>query len=330
MRPGALPDLLGITYPIVQGGMSWVSRHALAAAVSEAGALGVIGSGGMEPDELREEIRALRRLTGRAFAVNVPLIDVRVSGTDDVAARLVDVVVEERVPIVVTGAGSPARFTPRLQQAGARVLHVVPSVRLARKAEGAGVDALVAEGFEAGGHVQGDGLSTFALVPQVVDAVSIPVVAAGGIADGRGVVAALALGAAGVQLGTRFIATHECNAHVHAKNALVEASDEGTLVYCRESHTSRALATRAVRAMVEMEARGVPIEEILEYRGRSRARRACLGGDLEEGILPAGASVGLVRELCSVDELVRALVDRWRAVVAELHERLPARRRGAA
>ncbi len=300
--------LVGIDYPIVQAGMAWVSRHELAAAVSNAGALGVIGSGGLDPSELRAEIRGLRRRCARPFAVNVPLINVRPDGDDSIVAQLFDVVLAERVPVVITSAGSPRAWTPRLQTAGAVVIHVVPSPALALKAEACGVDALVAEGFDSGGHVQSDGLSTLALVPQVVDAVSVPVIAAGGIADARGFAAALALGADGAQLGTRFLATRECNAHAAYKRALVDAGAEGTAVYCRAWHASRALATPLVQRVVAMEREGRSIDEIRAVRGRDRARRGCIEGDLDEGILPAGAAVGLVREILPAAELVEELV----------------------
>jgi enoyl-[acyl-carrier protein] reductase II len=221
---------------------------------------------------------------------------------------MIEVVQDERPPIVVTGAGSPARFTPRLKAAGATVIHVVPSVELARKAADAGVDVVVAESCESGGHIRPDGLPTFSLVPQVVDAVRIPVVAAGGICDARGVAAAFALGAAGVQLGTLFIATTECNAHALFKAALLAADPEGTAVYCRGYHASRALATPAVERLVEMEADGASTAELAAFRGRGRAREGCIDGDLEGGILPAGAAVGLVREIRPAAEVVRALV----------------------
>ncbi len=303
-----LTQLLGIDFPILQAGMTWVSRHGLAAAVSRAGALGVIGSGGMNPDELRAEIRALRALTTRPFAVNVPLINVRPDGDDSIVGELIEVVLGERVPVVITSAGTPKTYTPRLRAAGAVVMHVVPSVALALKVEAAGVDAIIAEGCEAGGHIQSDGLSTFVLVPQVVDAVKVPVVAAGGIADARGFAAMLALGASGVQIGTRFIATIECNAHAAYKDALVDAGSEGTAVYSRAWHASRALSTAIVQAVVKMEKEGRGIDEIRALRGRDRARRGCIEGDLDQGILPAGAAVGMVRAILPAAAIVEELV----------------------
>ena len=324
-----LTRLLGIELPIIQAGMTWVSRHALAAAVSRTGALGVIGSGGMDPDELRGEIRALRRLCQRPFAVNVPLLNVRPDGDDGIVERLVQVVIEERVPIVITSAGTPRTYTSRLQEAGALVIHVVPTVALACKARDAGVDALVAEGYESGGHVRCDGLSTLVLVPQVVDAVSLPVVAAGGIADARGVAAALALGADGVQVGTRFLATTECNAHNAYKQALVSADSEGTAVYSRAWHASRALATPLVKRLLDMEKAGQSSEEIRALRGRDRARRGCIEGDLEQGILPAGAGVGLVRDVRPAAEIVEELARGCERVLSELRWPWPPSRKAA-
>lgn len=321
MAPSNLTSLLRIQHPLIQGGMSWVSDHRLAAAVAEAGALGVIGAGGMDPETLRAEVRALQARTPASFAVNIPLVDVRPQGDDAVVRAQIDVVLEERVPIVITGAGSPARFTAELRDAGARVIHVVPSVRLARKSVDAGVEALVAEGIEAGGHVRADGLSTMSLVPQVVDAVEVPVIAAGGIADARGIVAALALGAQGVQLGTRFLASAECAAHPAYKRAVTEAGDEGTLVYCREYHPGRALDTPAVRELVARERAGAELEDLLAFRGRGRARAGCIDGEIEAGILPAGATVGLVRDVKSareiVEELVRGARERLHALGAD-------------
>lgn len=287
--------------------MSWVSRHRLASAVSECGGLGVLGAATMEPEELRAEIAALRARTAAPFAVNLPLVCLRPDGTS-VVEELAAVVVEERVPIVITGAGSPARLTARLHAAGALVLHVVPSPELARKAEDAGVDAVVAESCEAGGHVRVGGLATFSLLPQVVDAVRCPVVAAGGIADARGALAAFALGAAGVQMGTRFVATAECEAHEAFKRALVAAGSEDAVLYSRAHHASRGLATPIVRRLVELEGAGASVAELATLRGRHRARLGCVEGDVEEGILPAGSAVGLVREAMPVQQVVDDLV----------------------
>ena len=313
-----LNEFFGVRHPIVQGGMTWVSRHELPAAVSEAGGLGVLGSGGMDPDDLARELARLREATEAPYGVNLPLVPVRPDGDEGVVPKLADVIVRDPVPIVFTGGGSPKRYTETFKQAGKRVVHVVPSVPLARKAVAAGVDAVVAESVEGGGHVMVDGLSTFSLLPQVVDALDVPVIAAGGIVDGRGVAAAMALGAAGVQIGTRFIATTECNAHPAYKRALVQAESDGAPLYSRGHHASRGLASPAVQHMIEMERGGASIEEVLAYRGRSRAYQGCIQGDLEEGILPAGAGVGMVQEIRSVAEVMEGLVNEYRRVLREL------------
>ena len=316
-----LTRLLDIRHPIVQGGMAWVSRHQLAAAVSEAGGLGVLGAATMEPAELRAEIEAVRGLTNKPFAVNVPLVIVRPDGCD-IVEDLIAVILEEKVPVVITGAGSPDRFTTRLQSAGSSVFHVVPSARLAKKSEAAGCNAVIAESQESGGHIRGSGLSTFSLIPQVVDSVAIPVIAAGGIIDGRGIAAALALGADGAQMGTRFLATTECNAHANYKNAVLTASDEGTLVYGRHRATSRALDTDIVRRLVEMEADSATPEALDQLRGRDRARQGCIEGDLQQGICPSGSAVGSVNQILPVAELIDELVRECHAAGGTL-KRLP-------
>lgn len=322
-----LTELLDVRFPVLQGGMTWVGRHALAAAISRAGALGVIGAGGLDPEELRDEIRALRELTDASFGVNLPLVPVRPDRDASVTDLLAKVLLEEQVQVVATGGGSPRRFTPMLKEAGATVMHVSPSVGLAVKCEAAGVDIVIAESAEAGGHIRADGLSTFALVPQVVDAVDVPVVAAGGISDARGAAAAMALGAKGVQLGTRFVATTECNAHAAYKDAIVSADSEGSAVYCRGHHASRAVATPVVRKLVEMEGQGASVEELAAYRGRTRARAGCLDGDIEEGLLPAGAAVGLVRSVPSAEQVVEEIVNGYEDVLAALAGVMGASRR---
>ena len=329
MESAHLTSLLKITHPLLQGGMSWVSRFELAAAVSEAGGLGVIGSGGMEPEELRREIRSLRAQTTQTFGVNVPLLNVRPDGNADIVDQLIEVVCEESVPVVVTGAGTPRRFTDRLHGANALVLHVVPSVELAQKCEQAGVDVIIAESQEAGGHVSVKGLSSFSLIPQVVDAVDVPVVAAGGIADARGFAAALALGAAGVQVGTRFIATHECNAHPAFKQALLSASSESTAIYCRQAHASRALVTPAVKKLLEMESEGRAVDELIQFRGRGRAFEGCIEGNLDDGLLPSGSGAGLVQNTQTVAEVVAELTQGATRILGDLGKAISPPARGS-
>jgi enoyl-[acyl-carrier protein] reductase II len=298
---------LGIDVPVLQGGMAWVSGPELAAAVSAAGGLGIIGAATMECDELRDAIRRVRARTDRPFGVNIPLILVRPDGEDRIG-QLIEIVLAERVPVVITGAGSATRLTSLLRGAGRVVGHVVPSPDLAVKAYRAGVDFVIAESVEAGGHVREGGLATMSLVPQVVDAVPIPVVAAGGIADGRGMAAALTLGASAVQLGTRFIATKECSAHPAYKGSVIRACAEQTGLYGPRGQVSRGLLTPPVERMIEMAAAGADDELIREERGQDRARRGCVDGEVEAGILPSGSAVGLVQGLPSVAALLDELV----------------------
>lgn len=298
---------LGIDVPIIQGGMAWVSGPNLAAAVSDAGGLGVLGAGTMDATELRAAVRSVQARTDRPFAVNLPLLRLRPDGADLIGA-MVEVILAERVPVVITGAGSPARLTPVLRGAGRLVGHVVPSPGLAVKAYRAGVDFVIAESVEAGGHVREGGLATMSLVPQVVDAVPIPVVAAGGIADGRGIAATLSLGASAVQLGTRFVATKECNAHPAYKGSVIRACAEETALYGPRGSVSRGLLTPPVKEMVEMSAAGASDEAISEARGVDRARLGCVEGKVEAGILPSGSAVGLVRGLPTVADLMDELM----------------------
>lgn len=286
--------------------MLWIATAELAGAVSNAGALGILSpcagmeEGGDPLANLHLQIERMRKLTDRPFGVNIPL-DLPSSGL------LLDLLLRERVPIVVTAAGSPGIYTELLRSAGIRVVHVVSSVSQARLAESFHVDAVIAEGSEAGGRIGRLELPLFSLLPQIVDAVSIPVVAAGGIADKRGVAAALALGADGVQLGTRFIATEECIAHRNYKQAIVEASDGDTLVTRRATKPTRSLKTKFSLQLASMEKAGASAEDVLAYAGRGRARKAQLEGDLAEGDAYAGASVGLIRDILPAAKVLQSL-----------------------
>lgn len=317
MKKTRICDLLGIEYPIIQGGMTWIANAELAAAVSAAGGLGIISpNAGMalEGDVLqclREQIATARGLTDKPFGVNlsVQLPEVR---------ELIDIIIEEGIKVVTTSAGNPATYTPLLKEYGIKVLHVVASVRHAKGAERAGVDAVIAEGYEAGGHNGFDELSTMVLVPQVVDAVGVPVVAAGGIADARGLVAALALGADGVQMGTSFVATTECIAHPAFKKAIVDAADTGTVITGRTLGPSRILKGEFASKVLEMEAKGATAEELLAFIGIARSRTGELDGDLAEGEAYCGAVAGMVTGIVSAGEVVRRLVEGYDAVVARL------------
>ncbi len=292
--------LLGIQYPLIQGGMAWVADCHLAAAVSNAGGLGLIAGGSMPGELLREQIRRTREMTDRPFGVNIMLMS-------PFAEELAQVVLEEHVPVVTTGAGSPGKFIDKWKEAGIRVVPVVASVAYAKRMESLGADAVVAEGTEAGGHI-GE-TTTMVLVPQITDAVSIPVIAAGGIADGRGVAAAFMLGAEGVQLGTRFLACTECAIHENYKQLVVKARDIDTRVTGRSGgHPVRALKTRLTRSLIEMEGRGATFEEI-EAATVGSLRKAVQEGNLDEGTFMAGQSAGLVDCVMSAEEIIRTLFE---------------------
>jgi enoyl-[acyl-carrier protein] reductase II len=295
----SLCDLLGIDHPIVQGGMAWVSPPELVVAVSEAGALGILGAGNAPPDLVEAQVREIKAKTNRPFGVNVPLISPFIR-------EIVDICVRERVPVVTTGAGSPSAFIPELKEAGVFVMPVVASVALAKRLERAGADALIAEGSESGGHI-GD-VGTLPLVPQVVDAVTVPVVAAGGIADGRGLVAALALGAVGVQMGTRFISTTECPVHENYKRMIVRAGDRATMTTGRSlGHPVRALRNPMARKFEEMEVQGLSEDQLFEF-GTGKLRLAAVEGDMTGGSFMAGQSCGLVKDTVPVAELIQSII----------------------
>ena len=299
-----ITELLGIQYPIIQGGMAWVAEHHLAAAVSEAGGLGLIGAANAPAEWVREQIRAAKNLTEQPFGVNIMLMS---PYADEVA----QVVVEEGVKVVTTGAGSPEKYMERWKQSGIRVIPVVASVALAKRMERCGADAVVAEGCESGGHV-GES-TTMALVPQVVDAVKIPVIAAGGIADGRGIAAAFMLGAKAVQMGTRFIATREAQVHESYKNQVLRAKDIDTRVTGRSTgHPVRALRNEMTKRYLELEQEGAPFEE-LEQLTLGGLRRAVVEGDVRMGSMMAGQCAGLVREILPCSELVPQLMQEAKA-----------------
>ena len=305
-------DLFGIDYPLVQGGMIWNSGADLAAAVSEAGALGLVGAGSMTPDLLEAQIRKAKRLTEKPFGVNLPVFYKH-------ADENLEVMLREKVGIVFTSGGSPKRFTARLKDRGVKVAHVVARPDLARKCEEAGVDAVVCEGFEAGGHNGRDELTTMALVPQCVDAVRIPVLAAGGIGDGRAMAAALALGAKGVQVGTRFAATFEASGHPAFKQAVLDAGCADTVLCMRRLMPVRLIRNAFAERMLEAEARGATREELSEMLGRGRAKAGMLDGDAAEGELEIGQVSGLIRELKPAGEVVREMVAECERVLRGLY-----------
>lgn len=318
-------ELFGIKYPIVMGGMVWVGTPELAAAVSNAGALGMIASGHLTPDELRTAIRRLRKTTDRPFGVNIPLGNPWAADwTDAGRDTWFRVVIEEKVPAVFTSAGDPRVLTEQLKSAGIRVVHVVSTVKQALRAQDAGVDAVVTEGFEAGGHNSPDELSTMVLVPRVVDAVDIPVIAAGGIADARGFVAALALGAEGIQMGTRFAATVESTVHPRFKQAILEAKDTDTVIVGRRLAPMRVIKSELVNAVLDLESSGAPKEDLMVLLGRGRTRMASLEGNLDEGIVMSGQIAGMISRLASVQDVVSSIVDSSTAVSGRIESQLTA------
>jgi Dioxygenases related to 2-nitropropane dioxygenase len=309
-----ITELFRIEIPIVQAGMVWVFGWKLASAVANAGALGLIGAGSMKPDLLREHIRKTKGATTKSFGVNIPLI----RGDH---SELIDVVIEEEITIVFTSSGNPAGIIPKLKSNGITVAHVVASVKHAQKAVQAGADAVVAEGFEAGGHNGVDEITTLALVPQVVDAVSVPVIAAGGIADGRQMLAAFALGAEGVQMGTRFAATIESSAHERYKQAVIEAGDGDTILTLKKITPVRMAKTPfAVRAQEE-EASGRSKEGLTELLGIGRERKGIFEGNWEEGEFEMGQSSGLVKEILSAAEVVRRTMEEFEEAKSRMTRR---------
>ena len=294
-----LTELLGIEYPIIQGGMAWVAEYHLAAAVSEAGGLGLIGAAHAPADWVRDQVRQVKKLTDKPFGVNIMLMS---PYADEVAK----VIVEEGVPVVTTGAGDPEKYMKMWKDAGVKIIPVVASVALARRMERCGADAVVAEGTESGGHI-GE-TTTLVLVPQVVDAVSIPVIAAGGIADGRGIAAAFMLGAKGVQMGTHFVATEECHVHQNYKDMILKAKDIDTRVTGRTTgHPVRALRNQMTKEYLKKEAEGASFEE-LEQLTLGGLRRAVVDGDVKTGSVMSGQSAGLVKEQMTCAQLIQKLV----------------------
>lgn len=294
-----ITELLGIEYPIIQGGMAWVAEYHLAAGVANAGGLGLIGAASAPAEWVREQIREAKKLTDKPFGVNIMLMS---SYADDVAK----VIVEEGVKVVTTGAGSPEKYMKMWKEAGVKVIPVVASVALAKRMERCGADALVAEGTEAGGHIGEN--TTMVLVPQVVDAVNIPVIAAGGIADGRGVAAAFMLGAKGVQLGTHFVVTDESIVHENYKDRIIKAKDIDSRVTGRTTgHPVRALRNDMTKKYIELENAGAGFEE-LEKLTVGGLRRAVVDGDVKTGSVMAGQSAAMVKEKMSCKELIEKLV----------------------
>lgn len=293
-------ELFGIQYPIIQAGMIWCSGWELAAAVSKSGGLGIIGAGSMYPEVLREQVRKLKASTQAPFAVNLPLL---YPAIDEHLA----IIEEEGVPIVFTSAGNPAKYTARLKAAGKTVVHVVSNVKFAIKARDAGVDAIVAEGFEAGGHNGREETTTLCLIPMVRDAVDIPLIAAGGIADGRAMLAAFALGAEGVQVGSRFVASTESSAHPAFKQSVVQAGEGATVLTLKQLTPVRLIRNAFYDKILEAEAAGASPETLAQLLGRGRAKKGMFEGDLQEGELEIGQISAAIHDIRPAAEILEQM-----------------------
>jgi len=303
-----ITEILGSEYPILQGAMRLISLGQMAAAASQSGAFGIIAASGLEGSRLRAEIRKARSLTDRPFGINIPVYRPN-------ALEALEIAIEEGVRTITTSAGDPGKIIQRVEQAGMKILHVVASVDMAKKAEAAGVDAVIAVGAEGGGHVGRDEISTLVLTRQVVQAVKIPVVAAGGIGDGRGWVAAFALGAEGIQMGTRFLATEECPVPLAYKQAILEAKDSSTMIAARKGFPIRVLKNRAALNVRAMEERGASQEEINAYVD---AIYKGAEDDRENKLLTAGQVCGMIQQIISIDELVRSMVAEAKTVAQSI------------
>lgn len=304
-------QLFNIEVPVIQAGMIWCSGWRLASAVSNAGGLGLIGSGSMYPEVLQEHIRKCKAATNKPFGVNVPLLYPEID-------KLMKIIVEEGVKIVFTSAGNPATWTGYLKEKGITAVHVVSSVKFAKKAELAGVDAVVAEGFEAGGHNGREETTTFVLIPLVREAVSIPLIAAGGIATGRGMLAAEVLGADGVQVGSRFAASVESSAHEKFKKVIVDAGEGDTLLTMKQLTPVRLVRNRFFQQVVEAELRGASVEEMKQLLGRARAKKGMFEGDLDEGELEIGQVAAAIREVKPAAEILTEIWKEYQKLKKDL------------
>lgn len=306
-----ITELFNIQYPIIQAGMIWVSGHKLASAVSNAGGLGLIGAGSMYPEVLREHIQKCKKETTKPFGVNVPMLYPNIE-------EIMKIIVEEGVKIVFTSAGNPKTWTPYLKENGITVVHVVSSTLFALKAQNAGVDAIVAEGFEAGGHNGRDETTTFTLIPMVKEQIEIPVIAAGGIANGRGMLAAMVLGADGVQVGSRFAASLESSAHDNFKNTIIETKEGDTQLTLKELAPVRLIKNKFFQDLQNLYEKCPTKEELVALLGRARAKRGMFEGDLVEGELEIGQIAGLIHEIKSAEEIVLEMMTDYNAARKEI------------
>lgn len=299
-----ITTLFKVQYPLIQAGMIWNSGWKLASAVSNAGGLGIIGAGSMYPDVLQEHITKCKRATSKPFGVNIPMLYPNID-------EIIEIVINEKIPIVCTSAGNPKIYTSRLKQHGITVVHVVSSVKFALKAQDAGVDAVVAEGFEAGGHNGRDETTTFTLIPMVKQQIQIPLIAAGGIADGKGMLAAMILGADGVQIGSRFVASYESSAHQDFKQEVVKAKEGDTLLTLKELAPVRLLKNKFFDQLMELYKTNPSKEQLTQLLGRARAKRGMFEGDLDDGELEIGQVAGLIHQIKPAAQIVKEIMEEF-------------------
>lgn len=307
-----ITSLFNIKYPIIQGGMIWNSGYQLASAVSNAGGLGLIGAGSMYPEVLREHIQKCKAATTKPFGVNVPMLYPNLE-------EIMDIIIEEGVKIVFTSAGNPKTWTSILQEKGIKVVHVVSSSKFALKAQEAGVDAIVAEGFEAGGHNGREETTTLTLIPMVKEKINIPLIAAGGIATGSGMLAAMALGADGVQMGTRFAASLESSAHQNFKDLLLHVGEGDTVLTLKELAPVRLIKNNFYQGLIQLYEKNPTVDDLKDYLGRARAKRGMFEGDLETGELEIGQIVGLIHTIESVETIITNVMSEFITAQEILH-----------
>lgn len=301
MKPNRITELFGIQYPVIAGGMVWCSGWRLAAAVSNAGGLGLLGAGSMHPETLIEHIDKMNAATDKPWGINIPLMYPEID-------RLIEIVIEKGVKIVFTSAGSPKKYTARFHEAGIKVAHVVSSSKFAKKCEEAGVDAVVAEGFEAGGHNGREETTTLALIPQVREAISLPLIAAGGIGSGMAMLAAMALGAEGVQIGTLFAVSEESSASDAFKQLCVDLGEDGTMLALKKISPTRLIKNELFAKIAEAESRGAEADELRELLGRAASKRGIFEGDLEHGELEIGQIASTIKEVKPVAQIMHELI----------------------
>ena len=301
MKPNRITELFGIQYPVIAGGMVWCSGWRLAAAVSNAGGLGLLGAGSMHPETLIEHIDKMNAATDKPWGINIPLMYPEIE-------RLIEIIIEKGVKIVFTSAGSPKKYTARFHEAGIKVAHVVSSSKFAKKCEEAGVDAVVAEGFEAGGHNGREETTTLALIPQVRDAISLPLIAAGGIGSGKAMLAAMALGAEGVQIGTLIAVSEESSASDAFKKLCVDLGEDGTMLALKKISPTRLIKNELFAKIAEAESRGAEADELRELLGRAASKRGIFEGDLENGELEIGQIASTIKEVKPVAQIMHELI----------------------